>query len=97
MGTDKPYLFRYNKKIYVYGGFSSVGYTTSYNTLFAVYDPIYNKWSPVAKNYSSATVGQTDGCIFQINGKIYIGGGYNNETNSSPASYNNSIYSMLLQ
>jgi hypothetical protein len=97
MGTYKPYLFVYNNKIYVYGGFSYVGYVTSYNTLFAAYTPNTDKWSPVANTFNNAKVSQSDGFIVQLNGDMYIGAGYNSFSNSSSSRLNQNIYSMLLQ
>ncbi|RZK22373.1 MAG: hypothetical protein EOO43_09700, partial [Flavobacterium sp.] len=83
-GTYKPYLTNFGNKIYVYGGQYSSGYTSLYSSLFAVYDPSIDKWSPVSGySYFTAWVCQTNGFMLPINNKLYIGLGLDRYTNGN--------------
>jgi len=95
--TNNPYLFVYNDKIYMYGGFSSFGYVSAYNSLFAVYDPVKDSWAPVGNTYAGARISQTNGFVLQFNGTVYVGFGYDNYSNGTSSQYSRNIYSLLLQ
>lgn len=99
-GVFRPYLISFNGKIYVYGGYYSLGYVSLYSSIFAVYDPIVSQWAPViGDSYFTGWVNQTDGFMFPINGKLYLGLGLDRYTNGNiyGAKANNSIYQMTLK
>lgn len=79
-----PYMMSFKDKIYVYGGQYSSGYTSLYSSLFTVYDPNSNQWAPVSGySYYTAWVSQTLGFLTEINGKAYVGLGYDRYTNGN--------------
>ena len=84
VGVYKPYLTSYNNKIYVYGGYYSTGYSSLYSSLFAVYDPEKDKWSPVSGySYFTGWVSQIYGFMFPIGNKLYLGLGIDRVSNGN--------------
>jgi len=82
IGVLSPYLTSFNNKIYVYGGSSSNGFQSNYSSLFAVFDPLLNNWSPVSGySYFTAWASQTEGFMFPIGNKLYLGLGIDRKSN----------------
>ncbi|HMI03131.1 MAG TPA: hypothetical protein VK541_11650 [Pedobacter sp.] len=84
VGAGDSYLTSFNNKIYIYGGNYSDGYASNYSSLFAVYDPQQDKWSPVSGySYFTAWVSQNYGFMFPIRNKLYLGLGRDRSTNGN--------------
>lgn len=84
IGVYEPYLASLNNKIYLYGGYYSTGYTTLYSSLFAVYDPQQDKWSPVSGySYFTAWVSQNYGFMMPFENKLYLGLGLDRLSNGN--------------
>ena len=95
VAVDAPYLVSFNNKIYAYGGHYSTGFTSLYSSLFAMYDPQQDKWSPVSGySYFTGWVSQTYGFMLPIANKLYVGLGYDRYTNGNihGSKINYSIY-----
>jgi hypothetical protein len=100
VGVNAPYLVSFRGKIYVYGGHYSSGYASLYSSLFAVYDPQQNKWSPVSGySYFTGWVCQTDGFMLPIANKLYLGLGLDRYTNGNiqGSVVSSSVYQMALR
>lgn len=95
IGVSNPYFVPYKGKIYAYGGLSSSGYFSTYSSLFAVYDPIKNKWQSLSNyGYYTARVSQTDGFLLELNDKLYLGLGYDRYSNGGGSDRNSLIFNL---
>lgn len=81
-GYVDSYMVAHQGKIYVYGGRLQREYLNNHMTLFVVYDPATDQWSPVSGySYYTARVSQTEGHMLSLNGKLYLFHGVNGEAN----------------
>jgi len=79
-GYLEPYIVGHQGKIYAYGGKLRSEYFDNHMTLFVVYDPTTDQWSPVSDySYYTARVSQTEGQMLSLNGKLYLFHGINGE------------------
>ncbi len=100
VGVDNPYLTSFKNRIFVYGGKSFTGHTSLYSSLFAVYDPQKDDWSPVSGySYFTGWVSQTDGFMIPVGSKFYLGLGIDRYTsgNVHGAKINNTIHEVSIK
>lgn len=82
-GYLESYLVSHHGKIYAYGGRFEREYFNRHMTLFVVYDPATDQWSPVSGySFYMAKVSQTEGHMLSLDDKLYllhgINGAYDN-------------------